>query len=66
LDDDDGLSELLRGCLGLGAKAVAERVRQVAHDFDTGPVDDDLAVLVLEALPMPAPMPGAARARRRG
>ncbi|XES00865.1 PP2C family protein-serine/threonine phosphatase [Streptomyces sp. S1D4-11] len=66
LDDDDGLSELLRGCVGLGAKAVAERVRQVAHDFDTGPVDDDLAVLVLEALPMPAPVPGTARARRRG
>ncbi|WP_435851213.1 SpoIIE family protein phosphatase [Streptomyces mirabilis] len=66
LDDDDGLSELLRGCVGLSAKAVAERVRQVAHDFDTGPVDDDLAVLVLEALPMPAPVPGAARVRRRG
>nr|WP_229702507.1 SpoIIE family protein phosphatase [Streptomyces albiflavescens] len=66
LDDDDGLSELLRSCMGLSAKAIAERVRQVAHDFDTGPVDDDLAVLVLEAVPMPAPVPGAAQVRRQG
>ncbi|MDI3403954.1 ATP-binding SpoIIE family protein phosphatase [Streptomyces cavernicola] len=52
LDDDDGLAELLRGCAGLGAKAVAERVRQAAHDFGPDPIDDDLAVLVLEALPV--------------
>ncbi|MET8325680.1 SpoIIE family protein phosphatase [Streptomyces sp. NPDC005181] len=52
LDDDDGLSELLRGCVGLGATAVAERVRQAVHAFDTGPVEDDLAVLVIGALPV--------------
>ena len=51
LDDDDGLAEVLRGCRGLGATAVAERVRRAAHDFDPEPVDDDLAVLVLEAVP---------------
>ncbi|WNE95837.1 SpoIIE family protein phosphatase [Streptomyces luomodiensis] len=51
LDDDDGLSEILRGCVGLGAKAVAERVRRATHDFAAEPVDDDLAVLVLEAVP---------------
>ncbi|MGA5900356.1 SpoIIE family protein phosphatase [Streptomyces venetus] len=51
LDDDDGLAEVLRGCMGLGAKAVAERVRRVAHDFSTEPIDDDLAILVLEAVP---------------
>ncbi|MEV0495628.1 PP2C family protein-serine/threonine phosphatase [Streptomyces atratus] len=54
LNDDDGLSEVPRGCVGLGATAVAERVRQAVHAFDTGPVDD-LAVLVLEAMPVPAP-----------
>ncbi|MGW0734992.1 SpoIIE family protein phosphatase [Streptomyces sp. NPDC002851] len=52
LDDNDGLAELLRGCVGLGAKAVAERVRQAAHDFSPDPIDDDLAVLVLEAVPV--------------
>ncbi|MFF8841345.1 SpoIIE family protein phosphatase [Streptomyces sp. NPDC015127] len=54
LDDDDGLVEILRGCVGLGAKAVAERVRRAAHDFSPEPIDDDLAVLVLEAVPVPA------------
>ncbi|WP_445525243.1 SpoIIE family protein phosphatase [Streptomyces cyslabdanicus] len=52
LDDNDGLAEVLRGCAGLGAKAVAERVRRAAHDFSTEPIDDDLAVLVLEAVPV--------------
>lgn len=52
LDDNDGLAEVFRGCVGLGAKAVAERVRQAAHDFSTEPIDDDLAVLVLEAVPV--------------
>ncbi|MEU5594866.1 SpoIIE family protein phosphatase [Streptomyces sp. NPDC020298] len=60
LDDDDGLANVLRGCLGLGAKAVAERVRQAAHDFSTEPIDDDLAVLVLEAVPVPGGTTGAA------
>ncbi|MFJ1747226.1 SpoIIE family protein phosphatase [Streptomyces sp. NPDC088116] len=55
LDDDDGLAEILRGCVGLGAKAVAERVRRAAHDFSAESVDDDLAVLVLEAAPLPEP-----------
>lgn len=54
LDDEDGLAEILRGCAGLGAKAIAERVRLAAHHFGTEPVDDDLAVLVLEAVPTSA------------
>ncbi|MGR3933639.1 SpoIIE family protein phosphatase [Streptomyces sp. BRA346] len=54
LDDDDGLADILRGCAGLGAKAIAERVRLAAHDFGTEPIDDDLAVLVLEAVPTSA------------
>ncbi|MGW7369066.1 SpoIIE family protein phosphatase [Streptomyces sp. NPDC054841] len=69
LDDADGLAEVLRGCVGMGAKAVAERVRQAAHDFDTSPIEDDLAVMVIEAIPVPAPgggpgaEPDAARPR---
>ncbi|MEV6316271.1 SpoIIE family protein phosphatase [Streptomyces sp. NPDC051776] len=50
LDDDDGLSEVLRACVGMGAMAVAERVRQVAHDFAPEPMEDDLAVLVMHAV----------------
>jgi serine phosphatase RsbU (regulator of sigma subunit) len=52
LDDNDGLAEVLQACMGLGAKAVAERVRRAAHDFSTEPIDDDLAILVLEAVPV--------------
>ncbi|MCK7627525.1 SpoIIE family protein phosphatase [Streptomyces sp. RS10V-4] len=48
LDDNDGLAEVLRDGLGLGAKALAEHVRRAAHDFGTGPVEDDLSVLVLQ------------------
>ncbi|GGU92444.1 hypothetical protein GCM10010211_69060 [Streptomyces albospinus] len=50
LDDNDGLIEVLREGLGLGAKALAEHVRRAAHDFGTGPVEDDLSVLVLQAV----------------
>ncbi|MET8681485.1 SpoIIE family protein phosphatase [Streptomyces sp. NPDC004647] len=61
LDDNDGLSEVLRECIGLSARAVAERVRQAAHDFDTEPVQDDLSVLVLQAVPVvPGAPPGPA------
>ncbi|MGP3966674.1 SpoIIE family protein phosphatase [Streptomyces sp. 6N223] len=51
LDDDDGLSAILRGCVGMGAMAVAERVRRATHDFGPDPVEDDIAVLVLHAVP---------------
>lgn len=50
LDDDDGLAGILAGCVGMGAMAVAERVRQAAHDFGPEPVEDDLAILVLHAV----------------
>jgi serine phosphatase RsbU (regulator of sigma subunit) len=52
LDDDDGLAAVMRGCTGLGAKAVAERVRSAVRDFGPDPVGDDLTVLVLEASPL--------------
>ncbi|MCG0289233.1 SpoIIE family protein phosphatase [Streptomyces sp. PSAA01] len=55
LDDDDGLSDILRDCVGLGAKAVAERVRRATYDFSPEPIDDDLAMLVLEAVPTVEP-----------
>jgi serine phosphatase RsbU (regulator of sigma subunit)/anti-sigma regulatory factor (Ser/Thr protein kinase) len=51
LDDDEGLAEILRRCVGMGAMAVAERVRRATHDFSPQPVEDDLAVLVLHAVP---------------
>lgn len=50
-DDDDGLRQLLGECAGLGAEEVAERVRQAVHSFDSAPIGDDLALLVLRALP---------------
>lgn len=50
LDDNDGLAEILATCGGMGAMAVAERVRQAAHEFGPEPVEDDLAILVLHAV----------------
>ncbi|MGW8887629.1 SpoIIE family protein phosphatase [Streptomyces sp. NPDC055749] len=50
LDDNDGLADVLRQGWGLGAKALAEHVRRAAHDFGAGPVEDDLSVLVLQAV----------------
>ncbi|MFF3126694.1 SpoIIE family protein phosphatase [Streptomyces sp. NPDC057908] len=49
LDDNDGLADVLRQGMGLGAKALAEHVRRAAHDFGVGPLEDDLSVLVLQA-----------------
>ena len=51
LDDHDGLARILGDCAGMGAMAVAERVRQATHDFSPEPVEDDLAVVVLHAVP---------------
>ncbi|MFJ9821032.1 PP2C family protein-serine/threonine phosphatase [Streptomyces sp. NPDC101151] len=50
-DDGDGLSATLRACAGMSAMAVANQVRQAVHEFSTEPVGDDLAVMVLKALP---------------
>ncbi|MGW0484245.1 SpoIIE family protein phosphatase [Nonomuraea sp. NPDC003214] len=51
LDDDDGLARLLAGCAGLSAHAVADRVRQAVESFADHPSRDDVALLVLRALP---------------
>jgi serine phosphatase RsbU (regulator of sigma subunit)/anti-sigma regulatory factor (Ser/Thr protein kinase) len=49
-DDDDGLAAALGGCAGLGAAAVAERIRRAVHEYDDAPPADDLAMLVLRAV----------------
>jgi serine phosphatase RsbU (regulator of sigma subunit) len=49
LDDDGGLAKLLAECVGLSARAVAERIRRAVQDFAPGPSADDLAILVLGA-----------------
>ncbi|WP_367648428.1 SpoIIE family protein phosphatase [Streptomyces sp. CNQ-509] len=48
-DDGDGLAEALSCCTGLGAAAVAERIRTAVHDFAPAPPRDDLAMMVLQA-----------------
>ncbi|MFE3264655.1 SpoIIE family protein phosphatase [Streptomyces sp. NPDC059215] len=48
-DDDEGLARALAGCAGLGAEPVAERIRRLVHEFGSGPPEDDLALLVLQA-----------------
>ncbi|WP_246267238.1 PP2C family protein-serine/threonine phosphatase [Nonomuraea typhae] len=49
LDDGGGLAKLLAECVGLSARAVAERIRRAAEDFAPEPSADDLAILVLRA-----------------
>ncbi|MEU8396467.1 SpoIIE family protein phosphatase [Nonomuraea sp. NPDC048892] len=49
LDDGDGLAELLSGCTGLSAHAVAERVRHAVETFAAEPAQDDMALLVIKA-----------------
>ncbi|MFD4612140.1 SpoIIE family protein phosphatase [Streptomyces sp. NPDC058440] len=48
-DDGDGLATALADCTGLDAEPIAERIRHLVHDFGTGPPEDDLALLVLQA-----------------
>ncbi|WP_167382963.1 PP2C family protein-serine/threonine phosphatase, partial [Streptomyces mangrovisoli] len=49
-DDGDGLAAALAGCAGLGAEDIAERIRRLVHDFGGRPPEDDLALLVLQAV----------------
>ncbi|MFF1696107.1 SpoIIE family protein phosphatase [Streptomyces sp. NPDC058257] len=48
-DDGDGLTTALAGCTGLDAVLVAERIKRMVHEFSERPLDDDMAVLVLQA-----------------
>ncbi|WP_399091155.1 SpoIIE family protein phosphatase [Streptomyces sp. BBFR2] len=50
-DDDDGLARTLATCAGLPATDIAEHIRRAVHGFSPTPPDDDLALLVLQALP---------------
>ncbi|WP_435260541.1 PP2C family protein-serine/threonine phosphatase [Streptomyces sp. 1222.5] len=50
-DDDDGLATTLRACVGASAVTVAQCIRQSVYDFSSGPLEDDIAVLVMRALP---------------
>ncbi|WP_420803129.1 SpoIIE family protein phosphatase [Streptomyces spiramyceticus] len=49
-DDADGLASALGRCVGLSAQGVAERIMREVHDFSPVPPDDDVALLVLQAL----------------
>ncbi|MEC4014801.1 SpoIIE family protein phosphatase [Streptomyces sp. H27-D2] len=49
-DDGDGLAAALGACMGLGAAGVAEHIRRAVHSFGEDPPEDDLALLVLQAL----------------
>ncbi|WP_345620418.1 ATP-binding SpoIIE family protein phosphatase [Streptomyces ziwulingensis] len=48
-DDADGLATALAGCAGLGAGLIAERIRRLVHAFGDRPLEDDMALLVLQA-----------------
>ncbi|MEU9480487.1 PP2C family protein-serine/threonine phosphatase [Streptomyces sp. NPDC048191] len=50
-DDADGLAAALSRYTGMSAVAVANQVRQAVHDFSLEPIQDDLAVMALKALP---------------
>ncbi|MGW8955555.1 PP2C family protein-serine/threonine phosphatase [Streptomyces sp. NPDC055709] len=60
-DDGEGLRKALARCTRLSAAAVANQIRQAVHDFSPDPVGDDLAMLVLKALPpqQPVNLPGS-------
>lgn len=49
-DDGDGLAQALADCTGLTAEGIADRINQAVHAFAERPPDDDLALLVLQAL----------------
>lgn len=49
-DDGDGLAQALADCTGLTAEGIADRINQAVHSFAERPPDDDLALLVLQAL----------------
>ncbi|MGH3342751.1 MAG: SpoIIE family protein phosphatase [Carbonactinosporaceae bacterium] len=48
--DDEGLVEILSGCHGLSAPAVAARVQRAVADFAPEDPRDDMAVLVMRAV----------------
>ncbi|WP_233358653.1 SpoIIE family protein phosphatase [Thermomonospora amylolytica] len=49
LGDGHGLENLLAGCRGLSAGAVAARIQRAVRDFGPEPSNDDVALIVLRA-----------------
>ncbi|TDC81810.1 GAF domain-containing protein [Actinomadura sp. 7K507] len=49
LGDGQGLENLLAGCSGLSAGAVAARIQRAVRDFGPEPSNDDIALIVLRA-----------------
>ncbi|MFG2091002.1 MULTISPECIES: SpoIIE family protein phosphatase [unclassified Spirillospora] len=49
LGDGEGLENLLAGCTGLSAGAVAARIQRAVRDFGPEPSNDDVALIVLRA-----------------
>jgi serine phosphatase RsbU (regulator of sigma subunit)/anti-sigma regulatory factor (Ser/Thr protein kinase) len=49
LDDNDGLADLLAGCTGMTAAAVAARLRRAVKEYAPSPSKDDIAMLVMRA-----------------
>nr|WP_277752858.1 SpoIIE family protein phosphatase [Thermomonospora catenispora] len=49
LGDGRGLENLLSGCRGLSAGAVAARIQRAVRDFGPEPSNDDVALIVLRA-----------------
>ncbi|WP_067488076.1 SpoIIE family protein phosphatase [Actinomadura hibisca] len=49
LGDGHGLEQVLAGCAGLSAGAVAARVQRAVRDFGPEPSNDDVALIVLRA-----------------
>jgi hypothetical protein len=47
LDDGDGLAELFSGCAGLGAGAIAGRLRRAVLGYSPTTPTDDIAMLIL-------------------
>ena len=47
LGDDGGLERILATCAGLGAGAVAAKVRRAVRGFSADPSHDDMALIVL-------------------
>jgi serine phosphatase RsbU (regulator of sigma subunit) len=52
-DDDDGLAVALAACAGLSVQEIAERIERQVHQFSDRPLEDDLALLVLQAVTEP-------------
>jgi hypothetical protein len=53
--DSDGLAAVLAECYSMSAAAVAARIQRAVEDFGDDPLSDDMAILVLRAVPQPSP-----------